>query len=128
MSVDPEYIVQLVAAGGVGTSLPAILGYFRDRKRNVIENHKTDVDTKLIALTAVIEQLQKENGRVVDDRDRLQDELTEERTANMLQRQRIRELEEEIDGVRRSARDTQHRCDLMTARLKQLVQGAQEGA
>lgn len=128
MNVETQEIVQLIAACGVGTSFPAVLGYFRDRKRNVIENHKTDVDTKLIALTAVIEQLQKENRRVVDDRDRLQDELSEEQQRNMIQRQRIRELEEEIDGVRQSARDTQHRCDLMAARLKELVKSAQEGA
>lgn len=127
MTVDTQGILELIAAGGAGTSLPAILGYFRDRKKTVVETHKTDVETKLVSLTTVIEQLQKENRRVVDDRDRLQDELNEEQQRNMIQRQRIRELEAEIDGVRQSARDTQHRCDLMAERLKQLVEGAQEG-
>lgn len=124
--MEVQDIVQLIAAGGIGTSLPAVLGYFRDRKKTVMETNKTDIETRLVSLTTVIEQLQKENKRVVDDRDRLQDELNEEQERNALQRQRIRELEEEIDGVRQSARDTQYRCDLMAVRLKELVQSSQE--
>ena len=124
--MDATQIVELIAAIGLGGVAQAVIGYFRDRKKTVSETHRTDAETSQAYLNNVIEQLRKENTRVVADRDRLQEELTAEEHRNMLQRQRIRELEEEIDGVRRSARETQKKCDELATRLEQLIDEAQE--
>lgn len=124
--MDAALIVQLITAAGLGSVFPALIGYFRDRQKNVSDVNRADTETSLLQLNAVIDQLRKENTRLVDDRDRLQDELTEEQKRNMQYRQRIRELEEEIDGVRRSARETQQKCDELASRLEELVASANE--
>ena len=124
--MDAALIAQLITALGLGGVLQALVGYFKDRKKNVSQTNRADAETSLLHLNTVIDQLRKENSRVVADRDRLQDELTEEQTRSQTQRQRIRELEEEIDGVRRSARETQQKCDELANRLEELVAASQE--
>lgn len=119
-------IVQLVTALGVGGALQALIGFFKDRKRNASDANKTDVDTKLAYLNAVIERLDQEATRVLEENERLQEELSLEQGRSQNLRRRVRELEDEIDGVRRSARDTQSRCEELTIRLKQLVEDTKE--
>lgn len=119
-------IVQLITALGVGGALQALIGFFKDRKRNASDANKTDVDTKLAYLNAVIERLDQEATRVLEENERLQEELSLEQGRSQNLRRRVRELEDEIDGVRRSARDTQSRCEELTIRLKQLVEDTKE--
>lgn len=126
MNVDPATIVSLVGALGVGGSSTAIIGYFKDRKRNDSDVHKTDVDTKLATLNIVIERLVAEVERGAELNDKTLKELEEERAASAALRRRVRELEEEIDGVRRSARETQNRCDDLDVRLRELLKDAQD--
>lgn len=137
MNFDATTIVSLIAALGIGSVLSAIVGYFKDRKKNDSDSNKTDVDTKLAYLNTVIERLDQEVKRVIADRDRIEQERQEERTQfhaelkieqdrNLSLRKRVRELEDEIDGVRRSARETQHKCDELATRLQELVNDAQE--
>lgn len=126
MTFDAPTLVSLIAAVGIGGIIQAIIGYFKDRRKNLVDSNKTDVDTKLAYLTAVIERLDTEVKRVVADRDRLQEELIESEARSAMLRKRVRELEDEIDGVRRSARETQNKCDDLASRLKELVDDAQE--
>lgn len=120
-------IVQLMTAGGVGAILLAIVNWLlRDRKKQALDAEKTDVDTKLAYLNTVIERLDAEAKRSLAERDRLQGELTAEQERNAILRKRVRDLEDEIDGVRKSARETQHKCDELAHRLKELVEISQE--
>lgn len=119
-------MAQLIAAMGIGGVLTAIVGWLKDRKKTNVETMKTDVDTKLAYLGTVIERLDDEAKRALERGDRLQVELNAEQERSAMLRKRVRELEEEIDGVRRSARETQHKCDDLAIRLKELVDDAQE--
>lgn len=126
MNIDVTGIVELIAALGLGGVLSTVIGYFKDRKKTVSETHKTDAETTLIYLNATIEQLSKENQRLVVNCERLEEDLLEKEARNQLQRQRIRDLEDEIDSVRRSARETQLKCDELATRLEELIDDAQE--
>lgn len=126
MNFDATTIVSLIAALGIGGILNAVVGYFKDRKKNDSDSHKTDVDTKLAYLNTVIEGLAGEVKRVVTDRDKIREELLSEQEHSAKLRMRVRELEDEIDGVRRSARETQNKCDELANRLQDLLKDAQE--
>lgn len=126
MNFDAATIVSLIAALGIGGVIQAVIKYFQDRGKLESDTNRTDVDTQLAYLKTVIEQLGNEVKRVVGDRDRIQEELLEEQSRSAVLRRRVRELEDEIDGVRRSARETQHKCDELATRLQQLVDDSQE--
>lgn len=120
-------VIQLMTAGGVGAILLAFVNWLlRDRKKQAADTTQTDVETKLAYLNTVIERLDSEAKRSLAERDRLQGELTVEQERNATLRKRVRDLEDEIDGVRKSARETQHKCDELAARLKELVDVTQE--
>lgn len=126
MNFDAPTIVSLVAAVGLGGIIQAVIGYFKDRKSIESNSHKIDVDTKLAYLDTVIEGLASEVNRVKADRDHIREELISEQDHSAKLRARVRELEDEIDGVRRSARDTQNKCDELANRLQDLLKDAQE--
>lgn len=126
MNFDAQTIVSLIAAVGLGGIINALIAYFKDRRKIDSEVNKTDVDTQLAYLKTVIEQLREEISRIINDRGRVQLELIAEQDRSANLRKRVRELEDEIDGVRRAARDTQQKCDELANRLQQLVDDAQE--
>src|SRR4051812_6294841 len=126
MNFDAATIVSLIGALGLGSICQALIKYVQDRKKAESDTNRADVDTQLAYLKTVIEQLGNEVKRVVMDRDRIQEELLEEQSRSAVLRRRVRELEDEIDGVRRSARETQHKCDELATRLQQLVDDSQE--
>lgn len=119
--VNATTIVAVISAIGVGGIIQALIGYLRDRKKTVSDAAKTDVDTKLAYLNTVIERLDQEAKRSLAERDRLAGELSAEQQRSSDLRKRVRELEDELDGVRRSARETQHKCDELALRLKELI-------
>jgi chromosome segregation ATPase len=118
---DAGTIAAIIAAVGVGGIVQALVGYFKDRHKTGAEVTKTDVDTKLAYLNTVIERLDTEAKRSLAERDRLAGELTTEQQRSSDLRKRVRELEDELDDVRRSARETQHKCDELAVRLKALI-------
>jgi predicted RNase H-like nuclease (RuvC/YqgF family) len=119
--MEPATIIALITALGVGGTIQALVHYFKDRKRNASESVKTDVDTKLAYLNTVIERLDAEAKRSLAERDRLAGELSAEQQRSSDLRKRVRELEDELDDVRRLAREAEHKCDQMAIRLRQLV-------
>lgn len=131
--MDGSTIAAVLGAVGVGGAVQAGIGYLKDRKKNDSDAERTDVDTKLAYLNTVIERLDGEAKRSLSERDRLAGELTTEQQRSSDLRKRVRELEDEIDGVRRAARDTQNRCDDLQTKCDQLaakirVLGSEEGA
>lgn len=116
-------VVAVISAIGVGGIIQAIVNWLKDRKKTASDATRTDVDTKLAYLNTVITRLDEEAKRSLAERDRLAGELTAEQLRASELRKRVRELEDELDGVRRSARETQHRCDDLAIRLRQLVAG-----
>jgi chromosome segregation ATPase len=119
-------IVAIIGALGVGGIIQAVISYLKDRRKITSDSNKTDVDTKLAYLNTVIERLDAEAKRSLAERDRLYGELTAEQQRSSDLRKRVRELEDELDGVRRSARETQHKCDELAVRLKELIDDAGE--
>jgi chromosome segregation ATPase len=119
---DAATVAAVVAALGVGGIIQAVIGYFRDRKKTASDVTKNDVDTKLAYLNTVIERLDGEARRSLAERDRLAGELTAEQQRSSGLRKRVRELEDELDEVRRSARETQYKCDELAQRLRRLIQ------
>lgn len=118
---DPTTIAALIAALGAGGIIQAMVGFFRDRKKTAGEVVRTDVETKLAYLNTVIERLDAEAKRSLAERDRLAAELAAEQQRSSDLRKRVRELEDELDEVRRSARETQYKCDELALRLRELL-------
>lgn len=119
-------IVTLVGALGAGGIINEFISWLRNRKKTASEIGKTDVDTKLAYLNTVIERLDAEAKRSLAERDRIAAELAAEQQRSSDLRKRVRELEDELDGVRRSARETQHKCDELALRLKELIHDTEE--
>lgn len=126
MNFDAATLVSLIAAVGLGGIFQALVGYFKDRKKIASDSFKVDIDTQLATLNTVIDGLQKEVKRIGDDRDKIREELISEQEHSAKLRMRVRELEEEIDGVRRAARETQNKCDELANKLQDLLKDAQE--
>lgn len=131
MNWDPPTIVGLITAVGIGGVLQALVQWFRDRKKTAADVEKTDVETKLAYLNTVIERLDQENKRILDREQRTAQELAAEQERSAKLRARVRELEDELDSVRQSARETQYtaritqeKCDELATRLKELVEQA----
>lgn len=124
--MSAQTIVAIISAVGGAGAVQALIGYLKDRRKVSSEANRADVDTKLAYLNTVIERLDAEAKRSLAERDRLAGELTAEQQRSSDLRKRVRELEDELDGVRRSARETQHKCDELAVRLKQLVDETRE--
>jgi chromosome segregation ATPase len=120
--VNAATIVTIISAVGAGGIVQALIVYLKDRKKNVSDAAKTDMDTKLAYLNTVIDRLDLEAKRSLAERDRIAAELAAEQQRSSDLRKRVRELEDELDGVRRSARETQNKCDELAVRLKELIQ------
>lgn len=114
MKWDSQTVISLITALGLGGIIQAIIDYFRNRRKVDSDAERTEAETSLVYLRAVIEGLNA-------DRVRLQQELDTERADKAIMRRRIRELEDEVDAVRISARDTQRMCDILASRLKEFV-------
>lgn len=120
--METTTLVAIIGALGVGGIIQAIIAYLKDRKKVASDSNRTDVDTKLAYLNAVIERLDQEAKRSLAERDRIAGELSVEQQRSSDLRKRVRELEDELDGVRRSARETQNKCDELAVRLKELIE------
>lgn len=119
--MNPAEIAAVIAALGLGGVIQAILGWFRNRKRDVVDTQKVEVESKLAYLTTVIERLDADNERLIEDRNRMAGELAEEQERSSRLRKRVRELEDELDGVRKSARETENKCDELAKKLRDLI-------
>lgn len=121
-------IIALITALGAGGVLQSVFTWLRDRKKIAREIDRSDLDKELAKLNTVIERLEADNARSFAERDRLikdqarlLDEISasEERATKL--RARVRALEDELDSVRRSARETENRCEGLAIKLRELV-------
>lgn len=126
MHWDAETVIALITALGVGGGFQSLVAWFKERKKVEAESERTDVDTKLAYLNNVIVRLDEEAKRALAERDRLQIELTAEQERSATLRRRVREVEDEIDEIRKSARETQLKCDELAVRVKELVGDVQD--
>ncbi len=107
----------LISIFGGGVTGSAIVSWLKDRKKDDATAKLTDVEAvqkQVALLTTVTDFLRKENGQ-------LQAELETETKKNRIMRMRVVELEEELQAVQRSARQTQMKCDDLSAKLKKLA-------
>lgn len=114
-------VASIVSAIGVGGVLQAVIAYFRDRRKNVSDAARVDIDTKLAYLNTVIDRLDGEAKRSLAERDRTATELSAEQIRSSNLRKRVRELEDELDEVRRAARETERKCNDLALRLHDLT-------
>lgn len=113
--------VDILIGLGAGGILTSVVDWLRNRRKSNVEIEKTDVDTKLAYLGGVIERLEAEVTRVNTDREWVYTELAAEQERSASLRQRVRQLEDEIDGVRHAARENQQRYEALAAQLKELA-------
>lgn len=107
-------IIIAVISGGALTTL---INWWKDRKKDSAVAKLTDVQTlqaKLAYVEGVAEYLQKHN-------DRLQTDYEEAEERNRQYRQRVAQLEIEVDSVRRSAAHLQAECDRLDRKLKEVM-------
>lgn len=124
--IEASTIVALLVAAFSGGALSALITWFKDRKRDAADVHRNDVETKLAYLNGVIDHLTKDAERARQDRDQMAQELHEERQRSTDLRARVRQLEDELHGVRRSARETELRCDDLSRKIQELIDDTQD--
>jgi len=123
---DPATLAEFAGAFGAGGVIQAGIGWLANRKKTASEAHKIDADTQLAYLTTVIERLNEENKRGQERDRRNAQELAAEQARSAKLRARVRELEDEIDAVRKSARDMQAKCNDLANQLNALLDDVQE--
>lgn len=119
MSAVSDNLPIFISAIITGGALTQILVWFKDRKKDVATVHLTDVQTlqaKLAYVEGVAEYLRKHNDDLQKDYDELDDR-------HRRVRQRVAELEEELDRVKRSAAQTQLECERLSDKLQALIEG-----
>lgn len=121
-------IVALLTAAVSGGVVQALITWIKDRRKDASDVHKTDVDTKLAYLNTVIEHLDKQAERERSEKERAFAELAIEQKKSSDLRKEVYDLKEELYAVRMSARETEHRCDELAARLQRLIQNTRDDA
>ncbi len=114
---DAPTLASLIVALLSGGVLVSLIDYWRNRKKDKATTDLTDVHTlqaKLAYVEQVAEYLRKHN-------DGLQQDLDLEQDRGRRMRQRISELEEELDRVKRSAAQTQAECEALGIKLKAML-------
>lgn len=96
----------------------AVVNYFKDRKKDAATTNLTDMQT-LQAKLAYIEKVAEFQQNHIND---LHKEIEAERDSKNKMRQRVSELEQEVDKLKRSAAETQAQCDAMSVQLRQFMQ------
>jgi chromosome segregation ATPase len=131
---DTKTVVSIITALGIGGIIQAGFNLVSNRKKNASEANKLDTDAELAKLATVIDRLDDENKRIIAREQRTQEELAAEQERSSRLRARVRELEDEIDSVRASARETQktaqetqRKCDELADRLKELTALGENG-
>lgn len=113
--------IQAVIIAVFSTSVfAALIGWWKERKKDTAVAKLTDVQTlqaKLAYVESVAEYLRKHNDSLQADYDEL-----EQRHRTV--RNRVTELEEELDRVKRSAAQTQAECESLGKRLQSLLEEA----
>lgn len=115
--LDGQMWTAIILAVISGGALTTFLNWLKDRKKDTATAKLTDVQTlqaKLAYVEGVAEYLQKHNDRLQEDY-----EASEER--NRKYRQRVAELEIEVDAVRRSAAHTQSECERLERKLQEVL-------
>lgn len=118
-------IILAAISGGVAQ---ALITWYKDRRRDASDVQRTDVETKLAYLNAVIDHLDKQCERERLEKERYKSELETEQTKNVDLRKKVNALQDELYEVRRSARETEHRCDELAAKLRELLDDTQDAA
>lgn len=122
MSAIRDNLPTFIAAVITGGALTQIIVWFKERKKDVATSRLTDVQTlqaKLAYVEGVAEYLRKHNDDLQKDYDEL-----DERHRRV--RQRVTELEEELDRVKRSAAQTQVECERLSHKLQDLIEGHED--
>ncbi len=107
-------IVASVSGSGI---LAALLDWFRNRRKDAATAKLTDVQvlqTQLTYVEGVAEYLRKHNDTLQKDYEALDAKYR-------AQRERVSELEADIDKLRRSAAQTQIECDQLSRRLDEVL-------
>lgn len=115
--IMPGGIVEIITALGIGALLTALVGWLKDRRKIASDVRLTDMETlqkQLAYLEKVIENVGKHN-------DRLQADLTRAEEREQTRVQRIRELEDEVDRLRRSFRDMEEQCARLSTKLAEFL-------
>lgn len=113
----PGGIVELITALGIGALLTAIVGWLKDRQKIASDVKLTDMETlqkQLAYLEKVIENIGNHNDRLRKDLDDY-----EEREKKRIDR--IRELETEVDTLRRGLRTMESQCERLSTRLAEFL-------
>lgn len=113
-----QNMINLIAVIGLGGIVQALVGYFSNRRKITSEVKLNDIQS----LEKKLAYLEKIMATVESHNDRLRKDLEAAEGRERVRAQRIRELEDELDAVRRSALDTQRQCESLTARLREMME------
>lgn len=117
LDFDAPIIASIIVALLTGGVLNELLTWWRNRKKDNAVVNLTDIQAlqaKLAYMESIHNNLQRHN-------DNLQKDFDDSEERNRRMRQRISELEEELDRVKRSAAQTQMECEALGDKLREML-------
>lgn len=106
-----------VAVIGSGGLAAALISWLKDRRKDNATARLTDVEAlqkQVELLSSVTDFLRRENSK-------LQQEYELERDKNTVLRNRLADVEEELEKVKRAATNTQQQCEELSAKLRAFI-------
>ena len=114
-----DLVVAVVSSAGVTGVATVVVGYLKDRKKDVATAKLTDVQA-LQQQVALMEQvtrfLRAENAQ-------LQKDYNQSEEARRVMRAHLLSLEEELIKVKTNAAHTQQQCEALSAQLQAFIRG-----
>lgn len=122
MAVSSELIAAIIGSAGATGAISGIITYFKDRKKDLATAKLTDVQ----ALQQQVTLMEQVTRFLRAENERLQTDYNQSEEARRAMRQRMSELEEELQKVKRNAAMTQQQCEELSRQLKAFLRGDED--
>lgn len=119
MEVTSEMLAAIIGSAGVTGVIGGVVSYYKDRKKDLATAKLTDVQ----ALQQQVSLMDQVTRFLRAENERLQADYNASEEARRIMRQRMSELEEELQKVKRNAALTQQQCEDLSRQLKAFLRG-----
>jgi chromosome segregation ATPase len=123
MAINADVVAAVVSSAGLTGIISGVVSYFKDRKKDAATAKLTDVQ----ALQQQVSLMESVTRFLRAENERLQTDYQKSEEARRLLRQRMIDLEDELQKVKRNATQTQEQCESLSRQLKAFIASDAKG-